>query len=128
MMKSVIAALAAATAVAAVALPAAAQPAGYGHAVRWDHRDSRAANHLGARLDVLGRRIDDGQRRGVLTRSEAVRLRNEVRAIARVQDRYERGGLSLSERASIDRRLDRLARDVARESHDRDRAYGYGRH
>jgi hypothetical protein len=51
-----------------------------------------------------------------------------VRAIARVQDRYERGGLSLSERASIDRRLDRLARDVARESHDRDRAYGYGRH
>lgn len=124
-MKTLIAALAAATAVAAVAGPAAAHPAGYDHGryeQRWDRRDPG----VNARQAEINRRIAIGLRTGALTRHEADRLRHEAREIARLEARYRQHGFSWNERADLDRRMDRLERQLLRQSHDRDYGYGYG--
>ncbi|MBI1196832.1 MAG: hypothetical protein GC203_03120 [Phenylobacterium sp.] len=130
-MKTLIAALAAATAVAAVAGPAAAHPDGYNHGRyvdQRDYRDHRAHRDPGvnARQAQAERRIEHGLRTGALTAREARRLREEARDIARLEARYRRGGFNWNERAELDRRLDRLEWNIARESHDRDYGYGYG--
>jgi hypothetical protein len=67
----------------------------------WQSIQQRQAN--------LDRRIDVGLRNGTLTRREAQRLRNEFRDIAAVEARYRVNGLSLAERADLDRRFDRLS-------------------
>lgn len=76
----------------------------------------------------LDRRIDQGLRSGQLTRSEAARLRDDFNAIARVEVQYRRGGLSMSERADLDRRFDVLAAKINWERRDGDRRYGYNRY
>lgn len=98
--------LLAATALSAVAVPAMAQP--------W-----RGINERQAELD---RRIDNGVRRGCLTRSEATRLRSEFRRIALLEGTYRRsgGGLNAWERQDLDRRLDRLNQDIRRQCRDDD--------
>ena len=80
-------------------------------------------NNRQAQLD---RRIDRAVRAGRLTRSEAVRLRNEYRALARLETRYRANGLTVSERADLDRRFDILAMRVRYEANDGER-YGYNR-
>lgn len=126
-----IATLAAASAVSAGALPAAAQPHGYGYdggrresqdrgRSGYD-RDSYNINQRQARLD---RRIDRGLRDGSLTRREARDLREDFNRIAWLEARYRSNGLSPWERADLDRRFDRLE-DRTRQAR-RDREYGYG--
>jgi hypothetical protein len=74
---------------------------------------------FGDRIDGLDRRIDDGERTGDITRSEAVRLRDDLRDIARTEARYSRSdGLSGWERDDLDARLDRLDVRVSRERRD----------
>ena len=75
----------------------------------------------------LDRRIDQGLRNGQLTRAEAMRLRNDFNAVARVEARYRVNGLSNWERADLDRRFDAISDAIRWERRDRDRAYGYGR-
>lgn len=66
----------------------------------------------------IDRRIDQGVRRGDITRREAVQLRAEFRQIANLEQRYRRGGLTRWERVDLDRRLDVLSRKVFFERHD----------
>lgn len=89
-------------------------------------------NERQARLDE---RIDRGVRNGSLSREEAVRLRADFRYIADLEARYRVGGLSLAERADLDRRFDELSSRIRDEVRDPDRGWddrdddrpGYGR-
>jgi len=111
-MKKLFIGLLAATALTAVAVPAAAQP--------W-----RGINERQAELD---QRIDNGVRRGCLTRREADRLRSEFRNIAMLERTYRNsgGGLNAWERQDLDRRLDRLNQDIRRQCRDGDDRPGVG--
>ena len=111
-MKRVLLSVAAVSAVL-TALPAAAS------AAPWQPVNERQAN--------LERRIDQGLRRGDLTRPEAARLRAEFRDIARLERQYRRtDGLSRWERRDLDRRFDRLSGQIYAQRHDaQDRRHRY---
>ena len=114
-MKTMMIALAAATALTATA--AAAQP-GYG-------RDRDYWVSINERQARLEQRIDRGIANGDLTRREAYRARASFNDIARLESRYRRGGLSQWERADLDRRFDALAAQIRWDRRDGDRRYGY---
>lgn len=101
-MKKLIVSLAAVASVVSVAAPAAAQS--------WQN--------INQRQDRIERRIDQGVRHGDLTRREAIRLRDDVRQIARLEARYRVNGLSTWERQDLDRRLDRLEAQLRFERRD----------
>ncbi|CAN7214535.1 hypothetical protein LJR219_000697 [Phenylobacterium sp. LjRoot219] len=105
-MKRILLTVAAASAVL-VSLPVAA------NAAPWQSINQRQAN--------LERRIEQGVRRGDLTRPEAVRLRSDFRDLERLERnyRYSGGGLSGWERQDLDRRFDRLSNRIYAERHDR---------
>lgn len=135
-MKTILAALAAVAAVTAVAAPAAAQP--YRDHDRHDQgryeqgrheqgRHEQGRYNLNQRQDRLNERIEIGVRRGMITRREAAQLRDQSRAIARIEARYRVNGLNGRERADLDRRFDRLDARIAHEMRDRDYGQGYGR-
>lgn len=100
---------------AGAASTAGAQGRWYGDRGQWMHID--------ARQEQLERRIDQGVRRGEISRGEAARLRAEFRDIARIEARYRVNGLSPRERADLDRRFDRLAAQIRIDRNDR---YGWG--
>ena len=95
--------------IAAATVPSMASAQGYGN---WQT--------ISARKVTLDRRIDQGIRSGALNRAEATRLRREYSQILQLEQRYRRGGLSVSERRDLDRRYDRLAAKIRIESRDRD--------
>jgi hypothetical protein len=92
----------------------------------WNNERGQWVN-IEQRKMQLDRRIDQGLRSGQLTNAEAIRLRAEFDAIARVEYRYRRNGLNMQERADLDRRFDTLAARIRFERTDRDR-YGYNRY
>lgn len=93
----------------------------------WTDR-SGAWMSVNARQAELDRRIDRGVATGQLTRAEAVRLRAEFRAIARLEARYRMNGMSAWERGDLDRRFDVLAANITLEARDSQYGYGYGRY
>jgi len=94
-----------------------------------DWRDERGAwVDINRRQAQLERRIEQGLRNGQLTRNEARRLRAEFRDIARMENAYRRGGLTVREQAELDRRFDALAMRIRFERGDDDRRYGYNRY
>lgn len=97
-------ALAAAASALALAAPASAQV--------WQSINQRQAN--------LDARIDGGVRDGSLTRAEAMRLRGQFQQLSRLEAsyRYSGGGLSLSERADLDRRFNALSSQIRYQRHD----------
>ncbi len=119
-MKTLIVALAAATALTATA--ASAQPYGYG---RHDGPRAERWMTINERQAMLERRIDRGVARGDLTRREAYNARATFQTIARLEHRYRRDGLSQWERADLDRRFDALAAQIRWDRRDGDRRYGY---
>lgn len=108
-MKKILIPIVAVSALAAVTVPAVA-----------------SAQSINQRQDQLERRVEMGLRNGSLTRSEAYRLRGELRQTARLEHDYRRGGLTRWERADLDRRFDRISAQIRYERHDRDYGYGYG--
>lgn len=110
-MKTLMVALAATTAFSLSAGAVEAQP--------W-----MSINERQARLDD---RIDAGVRSGDLTRNEAMRLRDEFRDLAQLENRYRRGGLSGWERADLDRRFDGLSAQIRYERRDTGRNWFGGR-
>ncbi len=76
--------------------------------------------NINQRQAQLDRRIDQGVRSGQLTRAEAVRLRAEFRGIVALEARYRSTapGLTVAERADLDRRFDVLARKIRWERRD----------
>lgn len=109
-MKKIIIPIVAVSALAAATVPAAAM-----------------AQPINQRQAMLEQRIDRGVRTGDLNRHEARRLQGELREVARLENRYRRGGLNGWERADLDRRLDRISAQIRYERNDRDYGYGYGR-
>jgi hypothetical protein len=128
-MNKLIPVLALTLAAGAVAMPAAAQ-----NYSRDDNRyssrdDDRRYNqpnwqNINQRQANLDRRIDRGIQNGALSRREAVRLRGEFNALARLEQNYRRGGLTQWERADLDRRFDRLAAQIRYERRDNDNRRG----
>lgn len=112
--------LAAATVVAAIPAAASAQPnvRHYDNGPGRHHQQWQSINQRQAELD---RRIDIGVRTNRLSRREAVALRAEFRDIAQLERNYRRNGLSVRERADLDRRFDRLSVKIRFEANDRDR-------
>ncbi len=128
-MKKILISIAAASALAAAALPAAAQS--YGGYDRGDHRNDRGGEHWddrgGDRADMLKFRIDRAERNHQISRREALRLREQVRATERLSWRYRADGvLSRWERADLDRRFDSIRVQLRYERNDRDYGNGYG--
>jgi len=114
-----------ALAAASVAVPAMAQS--YGPQHRGDRyerpyeRDNRGGwMNISQRKYNLDRRIDQGERNRQLSRREASRLRAELNALVRLERNFMRGGLSVRERAELDRRYDRLSVQVRAERRDHD--------
>lgn len=134
-MKKIILTALAAAALTATAGAASAQP-GYGshNDSRYDQRshydrDGRYdqtrwnRDFVNRRQAELDRQIDVGIRRGTLTRAEATRMRSQFRDIARLEARYRHNGLSRSELAELDRRLDALETRIGNLNHNQ---YGQG--
>lgn len=98
--------------------------------IRWERHDGQTRPGadadwwgLNQRQAILDRRIDQGVRSGQLSRAEAVRLRGEFRQLVALEARYRqsRPGLTMAERADLDRRFDALARKIRWERHDWER-------
>lgn len=88
-------------------------------------REDRRGGSLEQRKLQVDRSIMQGERSGQLTQREAVRLRDQFNAIARIEYRYRVNGLSEWERADLSRRFDQLAYAVRTERSDDNRRYGY---
>ena len=68
----------------------------------------------------LERRISQGEQQRALTRSEAASLRRELSLLIVLERRYSAGGLSVRERADLDRRFDALSMRIRLERRDQD--------
>lgn len=89
--------------------------------IRFDRNDNdRLANWvpINQRQENLFRQIEQGQRRGGLTASEAASLRAEFNSIVALENTYRRNGLTVAERNDLDRRLDNLAQRIRMERRD----------
>jgi hypothetical protein len=73
---------------------------------------------ISRRGEWLDRRIDQGQRRGTLSRREANNLREELDDISNLERRYSRNGLSRWEMSDLDNRFDALAARIRFEQRD----------
>jgi hypothetical protein len=76
------------------------------------------ASRVNVRQLRQGARIAAGVCAGQLTRREAARLSARQAALARAQRIMRLDGLSLRERRALERRQDRLSRDIYRQRHD----------
>lgn len=73
-----------------------------------DRGTQPAGPSVGSELDDLRGRIDARREAGTLSKQEARALRREARQIATLTERYDRDGLSDSERREIDMRTHAL--------------------
>jgi hypothetical protein len=73
---------------------------------------------ISRRTEWLDRRIDEGQRRGTLSRREANDLRDELDDLTNLERRYSRNGLSRWEMSDLDNRFDALAARIRFEQRD----------
>lgn len=105
---------------ASVAVPSAAFASAPQHRGPGYERDHRGWQPISVRKHQLDRRIDVGIRSGQLSRREAVRLKSELNQLVRLEYSYQRNGLSLRERQTLDRRYDQLAAQIRYERRDRD--------
>ncbi len=116
----------------ALAMPASAQPYGYGGGYAGGYERGASIDERQAQLQ---HRIARAEQNGRLNRWEARRLREQLWEIKRVEARYRYDGrLNRWERADVNQRLDNLAFRVRQHvrndgyGHDRDRYDGYRRY
>jgi hypothetical protein len=101
--------------ICALAMIAASAPAFADHG---RHHD----DGIDARQSRIEQRMEQGRRSGELTRNEYVRLRNELRHIARDEHAFRADGhLSHRERQNLNARLDAVAQAVRYEVRDGER-------
>jgi hypothetical protein len=114
----------AATAVPAVAIAAPAPNHGYGF------QGGGVWQNINARQARIEAKINQGIRSGALNRREAQQLRAQFNGIAALERRYRasRPGLTIAERADLDRRFDVLERSIRIQKNDRDHRGGSRRH
>lgn len=77
------------------------------------------ADRVDRRQIRQGSRIAGGACSGALTRPEAARLMARERRLAFGERAMRRNGLNSAERRALERRQDRLSRDIYRQKHDR---------
>lgn len=99
----------------AAGMPAVAGAQDWGRDRGQDWGQDWGVNERQAQLD---QRIDAGVRSGQLTASEAARLRAEFQDLSRLERQYRIGGLSVTERADLDRRFDALSSRIRDERRD----------
>jgi hypothetical protein len=120
MNKTIFIALAATSAVAAVA-PASAQPGyggnGYGG-------NGYGNGNVEVRADQLEMRLQAGIRSGAITRAEAMPLREQLRQLTRLETLYGRDGISGRERADLQQRINSLRQDIRMAERGADGRYG----
>lgn len=85
---------------------------------RWDNLNKRQAM-----FDQRLRRAVRDQR---LSQRQADSLRAEFRQLAQLERQYRRGGLTVSERADLDQRMDRLQTRFRSDVNANQYGYGYG--
>ena len=87
--------------------------------------DTRWAN-LNQRQAQFNQRLRMAVRDGLISQRSADFMRTEFRNIARLERQYRRNGLTVSERADLDRRLDGLEVTFRAQIDSNRYAYGYG--
>ncbi len=131
-MRTALLTIVAAASALGLAAPASAQrypPPTYGHGYGYGyHDDWGQVRHLDARIDALQRHINRLDRRNVLSRRDAARLRFQAHDLERRLHWSARNGLHPAERYEIERRIARLEQRIWREAHDGRYwgRYGYG--
>ena len=75
---------------------------------------------MAQRQSWLEKRIAMGEQQGTLTRAEATNLRRQLAQLDRLETRYNRRGLTNTERADLDRRFDALSLQVRLDRQDSD--------
>lgn len=85
------------------------------------------AASINARQNMLQHRINAGVHNGTLTRHEAARLQRRYFRIAWRERQYRRNGLSHWERYDLNRRLNRLSRQIRYDRHDGQNRWNSGR-
>lgn len=83
------------------------------------------SNDMDVRIDRLQTEIQVNARSGLISRSEAQQLRDELRDVRRIERQYSRDGLNWSERRDLDMRLRNL--DARIDYAERSRGMRYGR-
>ena len=73
---------------------------------------------IAQRQQWLERRIAQGESQGSLTRTESASLRRELTELDRLERRYNRSGLSNTERADLDQRFDALSLRIRMDRQD----------
>lgn len=114
--KKALLSLLAASAVA-IATPTLAQDYGRHHGGGWN------GGGLNGDQARLAQRIDRAAYNGRISRREAADLRYQLEDYQRVEWRYRRDGLSRWEREDLQRRLDRIERNLREDRRDRDRRW-----
>lgn len=96
----------------------AAQPAQSHQQPGWQSVSQRQA--------ALSRRIDQGERNGALSRREAATLRQDLRNLVRLEQRYRASapGLTRAERSDLDRRYTQLSNRIRTERRDNNNHVG----
>lgn len=126
-MRKFLISLAVATAAVAVATPASAQyypqPQGYAYGYQNNYGQVR---RLQVRINQIQRHIRHLDRRNILSKREARRLRDQSRDLERRLARVGRNGLNFRERQHIEVRIARLEQRVRLEATDRNNRPGYG--
>jgi|WetSurMetagenome_2_1015567.scaffolds.fasta_scaffold463299_2 hypothetical protein len=72
-----------------------------------------AQSHYDDRATQLDQRIDDGAHDGRLSWSDARALRAQLHSAQRLQDQYDRDGMTSWQRRDLDRRFDRLSNNIS---------------
>lgn len=129
-MKKIILSMAAVSALA-IGAPAAAQ---YQTQNSYQTQNGVNANgNLSARIDQLRVRIQAGVQSGAISRTEALPLRQQLRALTQLERQYSANGLSGQERSDLQQRLRTLREQVRTadggangryDQYDRDNGYG----
>jgi hypothetical protein len=114
-MRKILICFAAAATAAAVATPAAADRGRY---------DNMAVRIYVSRVVELQAKINRLDKRDILSRREARRLRGEAAALRALVGIKSNNGLNNAERIEIDFRIARLEQEIRRESRDGDRRWG----
>ena len=120
MNRIIFSALAASSAVMAIAAaaPASAQSGGYGG-------NAYGANgNIEVRADQLQMRLQEGVRSGAITRAEAMPLRVQLRELTRLEMLYARDGISGRERADLQQRINSLRQGIRMAERGSDGRYG----
>ena len=81
------------------------------------------------RQSTQQQRINEGVKKGELTKSEADRLQKGQQRVQKMEDKAKADGVvNLQERQKMERAQDKQSRDIERERRDRQQAGNEGRH